>query len=61
MLSQKLAQMFLKVAKIISTAVFTLIKIFKIAQKSFWATFVSKFVAKNFKKSPNLVIPMTSN
>ena len=30
---------------------------FLIAQKStiFWATFVSKFVAKNFQKLPNLV------
>ena len=42
MLSQKLAQMFLKVAKIISTAVFTLIKIFKI-NTTFWLLFISTF------------------
>ena len=34
---------------------------FKIAQKSpiFWATLESKFVAKNFQKSPNLVTLVT--
>ena len=50
--------MFPKVAEIVETAVLTYNDPFGNSPKShqsFWANFVSKFVAKNFKKSPNLV------
>ena len=45
-------------AQIDATAVFPLRIPFQtssISHQCFWTTFVSKFVAKNFKKSPNLV------
>ena len=51
----------IKVAQIVETAVLTYNDPFRNSPKShqsFWANFVSKFVAKNFQKSPNLV---TSN
>ena len=47
--------MFPKVAEIVETAVLTYNDPFGNSPKShqsFWANFVSKFVAKNFKKSP---------
>ena len=50
--------MFPKVVQIDCSAVFTKSNIFKnipISRHSFRATFVNKFVAKNFLKSSNLV------
>ena len=52
--SLKVAQMFPKVAQIGETAVLTYNDPFRNSPKShqsFWADFVSKFVAKNFKKT----------
>ena len=56
--SKNVAQMFPKVAQIDATSIFTYGDPFQNSPKShqcFWATFVSKFVSKNFQKSPNLV------
>ena len=51
--------MFLKVAQIVATSVYTYINLFfqnsPKSHQSVLATFTSKFDAKNFQKSPNLV------
>ena len=50
--------MFRKVAQIVETVVLTNNYPFLNSPKrpqSFWTTFVSKFVTKNFQNSPNLV------
>ena len=50
--------MFLKVSQIVPTSVYTYSNLFFKMTKnhqSFLATFMSKFVVKNFQKSPNLV------
>ena len=49
--------MIIKVTQLVARAVFNLEGVFKIAKRSYhvWATFVRKFVAENFEKSPNLV------
>ena len=55
--SKKEVQMFLKVAQIVAASVYTYSGLFSKLLKShqsFWATFISKFVAKNYQKSPNL-------
>ena len=55
--SKKVAQLFPKVAKNIHSSFYTNWSFSNEtkSKQSFWATFVSKFVAKNFQKSPNLV------
>ena len=57
--SKNVAQTISKVAQIDTTTVFTLrdpyVQNSPRSHQCFWATFVSKFVAKNFQKSPKLV------
>ena len=56
--SKNIAQLFPKVAQIVTTAFLHEVILFKNSPKShqsFEATFVIKFVPKNFQKSPNLV------
>ena len=60
---KRLPNCFHKLPKV-SSAVFTLIDLFQNSpksQQSFWATFVSEFIAKNFLKSPNLVTLLLSH
>ena len=60
---KRLPNCFHKLPKV-SSAVFTLIGLFQNSpksQQSFWATFVSEFIAKNFLKSPNLVTLLLSH
>ena len=54
--------MLIKAAQLVARAVFNLEGVFKIAKRSYhvWATFVRKFVAENFEKSPNLVTDCTT-
>ena len=57
-LSKNEAKIFLNVAQIIAASVYTSVDIFQSGPKShhsYFATFKSKYVTKNFQKSPNLV------